>query len=173
MAKTIATYAVWLLLLVLAQAVIFNNLVLFNVAVPLVFAYAIISMPVTWGTNVSMLIGFATGLLVDIFSNTLGVFTLSCTTLAFARKPLFHLYVQRDDDLNGQRPSHLTMGTAAFLKYALTMTLAFCILCFTIDAFFIFSLWRFLLQIGASTVYTLLTIYALDSIFARQHEKRL
>lgn len=173
MAKTIASYILRLALLILAQAVIFNNLVLFHVAVPLVFAYGIISMPVTWGTNVSMLIGFATGALVDIFSNTLGVYTLSCTILAFARKPIFHLYVQRDDDLSGLRPSQRSMGTAAFLKYALTMTLAFCVLCFTIDAFFIFSLWRYLLQIVASTAYTLIIIYALDSIFARQHEKRL
>lgn len=173
MAKIISSYILRLLLLILAQAVIFNNLVLFNVAVPLVFVYGIISMPVTWGTNVSMLIGFATGLLVDIFSNTLGVFTLSSTVLAFVRKPLFHLYVQRDDDLSGLRPSLRSMGAPAYLKYALTMVLAFCILCFTIDAFFIFSLWRYLLQIAASTAYTLVIIYALDSITTRQHEKRL
>lgn len=173
MAKIVASYILRLALLILAQAVIFNNLVLFNVAVPLVFVYGIISMPVTWGTNVSMLIAFATGLLVDIFSNTMGVYTLACTVLAFARKPMFHLYVQRDDDLNGLRPSQRSMGVGAFLKYTLTMTLAFCILCFTIDAFFIFSLWRYLLQIAASTAYTLVIIYALDSIFTRQHEKRL
>lgn len=173
MAKTIATYILRLILLILAQAVIFNNLVLFGVAVPLVFVYAIISMPITWGTNVSMLIGFVTGLLVDIFSNTLGVYTLSCTILAFVRKPLFHLYMQQDDDLSGLRPSVRSMGTGAFLKYAFTMVLLFCALCFTIDAFFIFSLWRYLLQIVASSAYTLVIIYALDSIFTRQHEKRL
>ncbi len=173
MSKIAFTYFLKVVLLVLAQAVIFNNLVLFGMAVPLVFVYAIISMPITWPTNLSVTIGFLLGLTVDIFSNTYGVNALSCTVLAFARKPIFHLYVQRDDDLAGLKPSQRSMGSAAFLKYMLTMTVAYCALALTVDSLAVFSFWRILLQIITSSIFTSALIYALDSIFTRQHEKGL
>ena len=40
---------------------------LFSVAVPLVFLWLLVSVPVTVGTNLTMLLGFLTGLGVDIF----------------------------------------------------------------------------------------------------------
>lgn len=173
MSKIAFTYLIKVVLLVLAQAVIFNNLVLFGMAVPLVFVYAIISMPITWPTNLSVTIGFLLGLTVDIFSNTYGVNALSCTVLAFARKPIFHLYVQRDDDLAGLKPSQRSMGSAAFLKFMVTMTVAYCALALTVDSLAVFSFWRILLQIITSSIFTSALIYALDSIFTRQHEKGL
>jgi len=173
MSKIAFTYLIKVVLLVLAQAVIFNNLVLFGMAVPLVFVYAIISMPMTWPTNLSVTIGFVLGLTVDVFSNTYGVNALSCTMLAFARKPIFHLYVQRDDDLAGLKPSQRSMGSAAFLKYMVTMAVSYCALALAIDSLAVFSFWRILLQIITSSIFTAALIYALDSIFTRQHEKGL
>ena len=66
MSKTVITLIALFLVLVPAQAVIFNNLILFNVALPLVFIYLIISLPMTLGTNWAVTIGFITGLSVDI-----------------------------------------------------------------------------------------------------------
>lgn len=88
----------------ISQVVVFNNLVLYSVAVPLVFIYVIISMPITWSTNWSITAGFLLGLSVDIFSDTQGMNALCCTLLAFMRKPVFHLYVQRDEDLSACAP---------------------------------------------------------------------
>ena len=51
MSKTIVNALLLLLVLVPAQAVIFNNLAIFGVALPLVFIYVLISLPVTLGTN--------------------------------------------------------------------------------------------------------------------------
>lgn len=111
MTKAIIQYIFKCVLLILAQAVIFNNIVLFNAVIPFVFIYIIISMPLTWGVNIALTIGFFTGLSVDIFANTLGVNALACTILAFARRPIFYLYMQRDDDLSGLKPSQRSMGS--------------------------------------------------------------
>ena len=62
MSKTLVNILLSILLLVPVQAIIFNNLILFNVAVPLVFIYVIISLPVTLGTNISLTLAFITGL---------------------------------------------------------------------------------------------------------------
>ena len=87
MSKTILNFILLFLLLIPAQAVIFNNLILFNVAIPLVFIYLIIRLPMTVSVNAALTIGFITGLSVDIFSDTVGVNAMACTLLAFVLAP--------------------------------------------------------------------------------------
>lgn len=173
MNKTIFNYILMSVILLAAQAVIFNNLVLFNCAMPFVFVYMIIAMPITIGPNVAMTVGFLAGLFVDAVSDTYGLNTLSCTVLSFVRRPIFHLYVSRDEDLSGQRPSMRTMGVETFMKYSLTMVLIYCTLAFIIESFGFFDFWLLLLRIVASTVYTFVLIYAIDSLTLSQREKKL
>lgn len=157
----------------LAQAVVFNNLVLFNCAMPFVFIYVIISLPVTTSTNLSTLIGFLTGLCADAFADTYGLNALCCTILAFIRKPVFHLYIPRDEDLAEQCPGMKSMGTVNYLKYAGTMVLIYCIMVFVIESFGFFNIWRMAVRILASSVYTLVVIYAIDSLSLTRREKKL
>lgn len=173
MSKTVVNFILKFVLLVLAQAVIFNNIVLFNVAVAFVFIYIIISMPISWNTNLSMLLGFLAGLAVDIFADTLGYNALSCTVLAFVRKPVFHLYVQNDEDLGGQKPCIRTMGTEVYLKYLVSMVAVYCTCYFLTEAFAFFNPLMLILRIICSMAFTFIVIYALDSISTRKNEKRL
>lgn len=166
-------YIIAYLLLVPLQALVFDHMVLFNVAVPFVFIYLIVMLPLTMSTNLSVLLGFLAGFGMDLFADTPGMNSLSCTLLAFARKPLFHLYVTMDDDLAGRSPSTQTMGPAAFLKYVLTVSLVYCTLIFSIEAFQIFIPELMLTRIVASTLYTFLLLYTLDSLLIRRREKRL
>lgn len=173
MSKTALNFLVKFVLLVLIQAVIFNNIVLFNVAVAFVFINVIITMPITWNTNVSMVLGFIAGFIVDIFADTLGYNALCCTVLSFVRKPVFHLYVQNDEDLGGQKPCTRTMGTEAYLKYLVTLVSIYCICYFLTEAFAFFNPLMLILRIVCSIVFTFIVIYALDSITTRKNEKRL
>ncbi len=168
--KTAISIALAFILLVPAQAVIFNHLGLFNVALPIVFIYIIIMLPVTLGTNWSMTIGFLAGLAVDMFCDTSGVNTLACTILAFVRKPVFHLYMSTDDDLAGRSPSARSMGHAAFLKYLITMVLIYCSMVFTVEAFQFFNFRLLILRIVASSVYSFILLYALDCVVTRRRE---
>jgi len=173
MNRTSLRFLTAFLLLIPAQALVFNHLVLFGVAVPLVFVYLIIILPVTLGTNLSVAAGFVTGLCVDIFSDTPGVNALACTVLAFARKPVFHLYVSMDDDLAGRIPSLRTMGHAGYFKYITTMVTLYCVMVFSIEAFQFFIFRLLLLRTVASAIYTILLIYAIDSISLSRREKKL
>ena len=164
MSKTVLTLIILFLVLIPAQAVIFNNLILFNVALPLVFIYLIISLPVTLSTNWSLTIGFVTGLAVDIFSDTPGMNALACTNLAFLRKPVYHLYMSYDDDLSGLRPSISTMGSAAYFKYLLTMVFVYCLMLFAIEAFQFFNIRLLLMRTVFITIFTFIIIYAIDSL---------
>lgn len=170
MLKFAIRYALAFAVLIPAQGVVFNHLTLFGVAVPLAFIWLIVSLPVTIGTNMSTLLGFLCGLGVDIFCDTPGVNALCCTTLAFARKPLFHLYASYDEDLGGRAPSSASMGHVAYVKYILTASAAYSAMMFTIEAlqFFNFRLW--LLRVVASAVYTFVLLYALDALSPRRRD---
>ena len=170
MTKFAIKYALLLLLLVPAQAIIFNHLILFDVAVPVVFIYLIIMLPVTIGTNWSTFLGFLVGLTLDIFCDTPGVNALCSTVLAFVRKPVFPLYVSMADDLAGRSPSSRTMGHAAFMKYLITMTAAYCTMVFTVEAFQFFNFRLLVLRILASTAYTFILLYAIDCLGLRSRE---
>ncbi len=164
MTRNVMKFIIMFVLLIPAQALIFNHLILFNVALPLVFIYLIVCLPVTLSTNWSITIGFLTGLAVDIFSDTLGVNALACTTLAAARKPVYHLYMSYDDDLSAQCLSIATMGSAAFMKYLLTMVVLYCLMVFSIEAFQFFNLKLLLLRTICSSIFTFIIIYAIDSL---------
>jgi len=172
MSKTSLSLLLTFLVLVPAQALFFNHLVLFNVAVPLVFVYMVVSLPVTFSANVAMTVGFLTGLSVDILSDTPGVNAIACTLLAFVRRPVFHLYVPTDNDLAEQRPLPRTMGAAAYLKYALTMCVLYCLMVFAVESMRVFSLKLFVLRAIASSIFTFVIVYAIASLGSRR-EKRL
>lgn len=174
MSKTIVNALLLLLVLVPAQAVIFNNLAVFGVALPLVFIYVLITLPVTTGANLVLTIGFLSGLAVDVFSDTPGLNALACTVLAFMRRPVQHLYLPLDDEL-GPAPLGLrSLGPENYLKYMLTMVLLYCFLVFTVEAFELFNLRLWILRIVCSTIYTFIFIYAFASLASRtRREKKL
>lgn len=173
MNKTALTLLMLYLVLIPAQALVFNNLVLFDVAVPMVFIFMLITLPVTFSANLAMTIGFLTGLTVDILSDTSGVNALACTVLCFIRRPVFHLYMPADNDLAEQRPSLRNMGAAAFLKYAVTMVLIYCTAVFAVEGIGCFNVKLFLLRSLSSTVYTFIMIYAIACLSVSRREKRL
>ena len=173
MTRTILNFFLLIVILVLAQAVIFNNLILFNCAVAFVFVYPIIVMPMTLSTNKAVTIGFLIGMAVDILSNTQGMNALACTILAFIRRPVFHLYVSADEDLTGMRVSSRSMDMASFLKYLGTMALIYCVMIYLIDAFSFFNIGRMAARVACSWAFTFIILYAFDSLSIKRREKKL
>ena len=173
MNKTTINLLLLFVLLILGQVLLFNSLVLFGVAIPMVFIYLIITIPVTYSVNLVMTIGFITGLCVDVFSDTLGVNALCSTIVAFVRRPLFHLYIASDNDLAEQSPSLRNMGVPSFLKYSLTMAVAYCAMYFTVEALQIFDFKLYILRILCSSIYTFILIYAIANLISGRREKRL
>ena len=114
------------------------------------------------------------GLAIDIFQDTPGVNALACTCLGGCRRSIIRLYIPREDDIIHTTPSIRSLGTAVFAKYVLTMTLVYCALVFTIEAFTFFNPAMLAMRIVASTLLTSLLLIAADSIsLPSRSEKRL
>lgn len=162
MAKEIIKFTLMFIALTLCQVVVFNHICLFSVAVPLVFIYFIVKLPVTLGVSWVMTLSFILGLTVDIMSNTQGMNSLACTVLAVTRLPVLHLYMPRQDTLSNPEPSIRTLGPAIFMKYAITLTAIYCTLFFIIEAFAFFNPVHMMLKIASSTLLTFIGIMAID-----------
>ncbi len=173
MSKTTLQFLLLGFILVLAQVVVFNHICLFNVAVPMVFFYLIIRLPITLSINWALTIGFFFGLIVDIFSDTYGMNALACTIEAMLRRPILRLYVPREEDLTRPEPSMYSLGTSAYLKYLLTMTLLYCTLIFLIEAFTFFNPIQLGLRIVTSTMLSMVLMLGIDSLMTPRSEKRL
>lgn len=161
------------LILILAQAVVLNHVCLFNVGVPFAFLYVILRLPVTMSKNWAYTFGFCLGLIIDIFSDTMGMNALSCTLLSAMRRPVLRLYFPREDELSDPCPSISSLGLPTYCKYAATMSLIYCTLIFIIEAFSFFNVAVLILRILASTIVTTILLLGIDSLTIRRHEKRL
>lgn len=173
MARTVLNFILLFAVLVAAQVIIFNHLFLFNVALPLVFIYFIIKLPVTLGLNRAMTLAFLLGLTIDIFSDTQGMNALACTVFATLKKPVLQLYFPREEDLTDPEPSIRSLGLGVYMKYLITMVVIYCSLYFTIESFSFFYPLRLLLRIVGSSALTFILILGIDSLSIRQNAKRL
>ena len=161
------------LILIPAQAIFFNNMVLFHVALPIVFIYTIITLPVSYSAVAAMTVGFASGLAVDILSDTAGMNALACTLIAFLRLPFFHLYVPGDIELNDQRPSLSNIGAAAFMKYAFTMIFFYYLVLFGIELVQVFNFKLFVLRVIAGSIFSFIIIFAIAAVAVPKREKKI
>lgn len=173
MNKEIILYTVLFLVMILVQVLICNHIALFNVAVPLVFIYFIIRLPI--GINLSLLftLAFLLGFSVDLFSDTLGVNALACTLLAVMKKPMFYAYVQRDDRSEETVPCLSSLGAATYSKFLLTMVTAYCVMAFTIEYFNFADVKDIVIMSASSSLLTFLLLLGTDSLIISKREKRL
>lgn len=173
MGRTVINYIFWFMILVFLQAIIFNHVCIFNIAIPFVFILFIIRMPLSLNPSLAIIIAFFLGTIIDIFSDTQGMNALACTIFCVLRKPTFKLYVPNEDDIENLLPTLKGIGIGAFIKYSLTMTFFYCCLICTIQAFSFFDFKMLILRILGSTILTFLIILGIESLTIKGSAKRL
>ena len=172
MTKTIVQFILLFLALMVLQLVC-NKIILFNVAMPVVFISLILRLPVNLHTGWVLTIAFVTGLVIDIFNNTPGMNALACTIVAAIRRPVFNTFVSRENDMNIPIPSVDSMGVGDYFKYMATIVTIYCALVFLIQAFTLHNILLTLARIAASSVLSIIIIFGLDTLVSTRREKRL
>ena len=172
MTRNIIQFVILFFLLVLAQAIC-SKICLFNVAVPIIFIYFIIRLPLSLGVNWLMTLSFFIGLVIDIFNTSLGMNALSCVILAISKRPVFRLYFPREDDITDTIPSIDSLGLSVYFRFMSSLTLIYCALLFGIQAFSLMNIGLTLLRIAASSLLSIILILGIDSLSASHREKRL
>lgn len=171
MIKTILQFIVLFVSLTLLQ-VVCNHICIFGVAIPVVYIYFLIRLPINLSVNWAMTLAFILGLTIDVFSNTQGMNALACVVATALRRPVFSLYFAREDDLPNPIPSIHTLGIGIYIKYLLSMVLIYCFFIFAIQAFTLHNVQLTIMRIMASTTLSTLLIFGIDSLDTKR-EKRL
>lgn len=156
-------YILLFILLVLIQVVVLNKVSFLVYAIPFVYIYFILKLPVKIDRNLLLLLGFVLGFIIDIFCNTMGINTAATTLVAFIRQPVMQMFYM-SDGVEEEIPGISTMGTASFLKYAISLIFIHVSGLVLLESFSILSVKLILLRILASTVLSTLLIYGFEGL---------
>ncbi len=172
MKNTLFHFLILFVALLVAQ-VICSKIVLFSVAMPVIYIYLILRLPLNYSLNWTLTIAFLFGLFVDMFNNTQGMNSLACVVMTIVRRPVFDMFILRDDEDNDPIPSMDSLGITGYLKYMATLVTIYCAVLFFTQAFTLHNFPLTLLRIVASSVLSILLIFGIDSLVSTQREKRL
>lgn len=164
MTNVIIRYFFLFIICFLVQVLIFNRIALFHVAIPIVFIYFIIRLPINLKLPYVFTFAFLLGLLIDIFSDTPGVNALACTLIAAIRKPIYYAYMAKDDITTRLTPGISTMGILDYSKYLLTFVVIYCLLAFSIEYFSFADVKGVVILTAASAAITFVILLATDSL---------
>ncbi|GAA4446666.1 rod shape-determining protein MreD [Nibrella saemangeumensis] len=150
---------IFLFILYLAlQILIVRNLVLFDFAFSFIYIACILLLPIETSTTALLLIGFATGVIIDTFYNTLGMHAAATVLMAYLR-PLV-VRIQLDPRVQESRLvfSLQGLGSAAFFRYVFVLALIHHAALFYIEASSITLFFPTLLRTVASSLFSTICI---------------
>lgn len=156
--------AILIPILLLVQVMVCNHIEIFHVATPIIFIYFLIRTIPGINLNLFFTLAFLAGLVVDIFSDTLGMNAMSCTILAALKRPVLMAYLQRDDDIGSMVPCIATMGLWVYAKYLFSMIVIYCLLIFSIEFFSFANIPYILLMALSSATLSFLILLGIDSM---------
>ncbi len=157
--KQIGRYIVVMLL----QVLLLDQLQLWGACHPYVYILCLLMMPITLPHSVSMVIGAAVGLVMDIFCNSLGVHTAACILLMFIRPYLIGVIVNDKDRLNEQI-SLRAIGMEALIKYVVILVLIHHLTVFLLAAWSWAHIGFVLLETLVSSLITISLIIAYNAL---------
>ena len=164
MSNEVLRFSVLFVIMLLIQVLICNHIALFNVAVPIVFIYFIIRLPIDIGKGFLFTLAFLLGLCIDICSDTLGVNSLATTLLAAFKRPIFFAYVQRDDKTKSLVPSISSLGVGTYCKYLVSMIGIYCIMAISIEYFNFADVKEIVILSASSCCLTFIILLAIDCL---------
>ncbi len=149
--------------LCLTQVLVFNHIHLFGYAMVLLYVYFVVLFPRNYPRWAMLLWSFFLGLGVDMFNNTSGMAAASLTFLAFLQPYLLEFFVPREAPEN-MKPAVKTMNFIKFFTFLFILVFVYCVVYFTIVYFTFFNWQQWLLNIGGSTLLTILLLISLETI---------
>lgn len=128
-------YVFQFVFLILFQGLILNNIEINGYINPYIYILLIIGLPYNLPKHIVLTIAFFTGLLVDLFTNTIGVHASASVFIGFLRPYIFKLIEPREGYEDNKRPSVINMGWKWFLSYCAIAVLIHHLFLFYVEAF--------------------------------------
>jgi rod shape-determining protein MreD len=134
MIRTWINYTIMFISLVLIQVLLLNYIQFSGFINPYIYVLFVLLLPVSTPRYAVVLLGFFMGLVIDIFSNTLGMHAAATTFMAFARPVVMNVISAREMD-KSDYPGLQQYGFLWFLYYAGILVFMHHVIFFYIEAF--------------------------------------
>jgi len=138
---------------------------------PLLYPLIILTLPLFIPRALVLVIALATGLIVDIFNDSLGLHAAACVFLAYVRYIILMLMEPRNGYDQFVVPTYKSLGFGWFLRYASISILLFNTFFFFVEAFSFRFLDTTLLKIILSTITCLFLMILYQMLFTRSKSR--
>jgi len=145
-------------LLILLQLFVLNNIQFSGFVNPYLYILFVMLLPFEIAGWLLLILGFVTGFVIDIASNTIGYHTISTVFMAYFRIYLLRFIAPHDGYEPGMSPTIASLGFTWFLKYSVILTFAHHLVLFWLESFSITDLLPATLRAIASSIFTLFLI---------------
>lgn len=168
------TYAgLFVVAVVMAQFFVFDSIRVSIYFCPLAYIAFVALLPLNMKPVAVLLLGFATGVLVDFFEGTGGAHTATALVSAYTRRWIMILTIGRETvEEEATMPSTKLLGRAKFLRYAALLAGIHCLVYFSLEALTWTNYHLVLVKTAVSGVFTLLAVWACSLLFTVKTQKR-
>lgn len=154
MINSILRPALTFVLLLLLQILVFNNIQFSGYVNPYVYLMFIILLPVEMPAWILLLLSFAAGFIIDVFTGTPGMHTAATTLTGYIRPYILKVISPRDGYEPGATPSMVTYGFSWFLIYTIVLVAIHHLALFYLEVFRFADFFRTLLRVVLSTLFS-------------------
>ncbi len=158
MIKSIIRYFIAPVLLILLQVLVLNHVHLFNRFTPQFYLLIIILLPFETPRWAMLFYGFFLGLTIDVFTDSLGLHTISTLFAAYIRHFILQVLAPRDGYDPGMLPRAKTFGFPWFIKFAFAVTLLHHLVLYIFEVFKFSGIGTILIYTIVGTLFTTLTL---------------
>lgn len=163
MIKILLRNVIRFVVLVLFQVWVLNNIQFSGYINPYLYVLFLLLLPFETPSWLVLVLAFALGLSVDMFSDTLGMHASASLLMAFMRPYILQAISPRDGFEIGTFPRIYYYGFVWFLKYAFILVFMHHLFLFSVEVFKLYNfhlvLWRTVLSTIFSTFLIVLSQY--------------
>jgi rod shape-determining protein MreD len=160
-------YGVVFLVVVLLQVLVAKEIIIAGLFSPFIYVLFILLLPFETPRYLLLLLGFALGLTIDIFSNTPGIHASATVFMAFLRPEILILLSSRELYEAGTLPRISHYGVSWFFRYSAILILSHHIFLFFIEAFTFSGFFDTLIRALISSVLSIVLIVLSQFILFR------
>jgi hypothetical protein len=155
------------LFFILLQVTIIRHLDLGIYFNPFVFIGAILMLPFGLNKSWVLIIAFVTGLIVDMFYNTMGMNAAACTFMAFCRPWILRVFSPTGDYNADAIATIHSMGIRWMISFAGTLILIHHLVLFYLEMLSFHDFFTTLFKVILSGITTLILLLITQSLFFR------
>lgn len=157
MIRILSKYALMFISLVLVQVLIFNQVQFSGFFNPYVYVLFVILFPLSAPRYAILILAFVLGLVIDIFSNSLGVHSAATVFVAYIRPLVIRLISSREDD-KSDYPGLNQNKLSWFISYVVFMVLIHHTLLFYLEVYTFANFFNTLYRVILSSLFSIIVI---------------